>query len=136
MGEQVMGKELIGQNGMIISDSPVVVNPPSGKPVVAGKAFLTDLKGEKGDPGEVDPVAVTQFVENYLIANPPGIHFETFVQSTPETVWVITHSLPFQPAVTIIDSAGTRIETEIVYDSPTQIRSIASAAFAGRAELS
>jgi len=131
-----MSKELIGVNGVIISDSPVVVNPPSGTPVVAGKAFLTDLKGEKGDPGEVDPEAINQLVENYLEVNPPGVYTETHIQLTAEAVWVITHSLPFQPAVTIIDSAGTRIETEIVYDSPTQIRSIATAAFAGCAELS
>lgn len=131
-----MPKELIGENGVVISDSPVVVDAPSGTPVVAGKSFLTTLKGDKGDPGEVDPEAVTLLVENYLEENPPGLYTETFYQTNAAAIWVITHSLPFQPAVTIIDSAGTRIETEIVYDSPTQIRSIASAAFAGRAELS
>ncbi len=129
-----MSKELVGQVPPYSPPIPLPPEPQTG--VEPSKVFLTDLKGEKGDPGEVDPEAINQLVENYLDVNPPGVYTETHIQLTAEAVWVITHSLPFQPAVTIIDSAGTRIETEIVYDSPTQIRSIASAAFAGRAELS
>lgn len=129
-----MSKELVGQVPPYSPPIPLPPEPQTG--VEPSKVFLTDLKGEKGDPGEVDPEAINQLVENYLDVNPPGVYTETHNQLTAEAVWVITHSLPFQPAVTIIDSAGTRIETEIVYDSPTQIRSIASAPFAGRAELS
>lgn len=129
-----MSKELVGQ--VAPYTPPIPAPPPSTLGVEPTKVFLADIKGDKGDPGEVDPDAVAQIVENYLDENPVGVYTETFIQSSPASIWVITHSLPFQPAVTIIDSAGTRIETEIVYDSPTQIRSIASAAFAGRAELS
>ena len=129
-----MSKELVGQIQPFVPAVPPVLPEPEALPPT--KVFLADLKGEKGDTGVIDPAEVNGMVADYLTANPPGIHSETFLQSTPATVWVITHSMPFQPAVTIIDSAGTRIETEIVYDSPTQIRSISSAAFSGRAELS
>lgn len=129
-----MTKELVGHVSPYTPPVPVVPDPVPG--VVPSKVFLSDLKGEKGDAGVVDPEAVEQLVENYLDENPAGLYVETFIQSTPSSEWVITHSLPFQPAVTIIDSAGTRIETEIVYDGPTQIRSIASAGFSGTAYLS
>lgn len=129
-----MSKELVGQVSPYSPPIPLPPEPQTG--VEPSKVFLADLKGEKGDPGQVDPEAVEQMVDEYLTENPAGLYVETFVQSTPSNEWVINHSLPFAPAVTIIDSAGTRIETEIVYDSPTQIRSIASAGFSGTAYLS
>ena len=129
-----MSKELVGQATPIRPVVPPVLPEPTPQP--PSKVLLTSLKGDKGDPGVVDPVAVAEMVEDYLDENPIGVYTETWIQSTPANVWIITHSLPFQPAVTIIDSAGTRIMTEIVYDSPTQIRSITTAAFSGRAELS
>ena len=129
-----MSKELVGQ---VPPYSPPIPGPPEPQPgVEPTKVFLADLKGDKGDPGVVDSEEVEQLVEDYLEQYPVGLYVETFVQSTPSDEWVINHSLPFAPAVTIIDSAGTRIETEIVYDSPTQIRSIASAGFSGIAYLS
>lgn len=129
-----MSKELVGQVAPYIPPLPEPPDPQPGVPPT--KALLGTLKGDKGDPGVVDPDEVAQMVEDYLNDNPVGVYTETFIQSTPQAIWVITHSLPYQPSVTVIDSAGTRIETQVVYDSPTQIRSIASAAFAGRAELS
>ena len=129
-----MSKELVGQVQPFIPSLPPVLPEPEDVP--PSKAFLADLKGDKGDPGVVDPEAVNGMVADYLEANPPGVNAASFIQSTPATEWVIIHTLPFNPSVTIIDSAGTRIETEIVYDSPTQIRSISTAAFSGRAELS
>lgn len=129
-----MSKELVGQvSAYTQPDLPIL---PEESPLPPSKAFLADLKGEKGDPGVVDPDLINGMVNTYLQENPVGLYVETHVQTTPAAVWVITHSLPFQPAVSVIDSAGTRIETEILYDSPTQIRSIASAGFSGTAYLS
>lgn len=128
-----MSKELVGQiTPTDVGPLPPVPDPSAG----VSKAFLSDLKGKQGEPGVVDPVAVGNMVADYLEENPAGLYVQTHIQSEPAAVWVITHSLPFQPAVSVIDSAGTRIETEIVYDSPTQIRSIASAGFSGTAYLS
>lgn len=129
-----MSKELVGQATPVRPVLPPVLPEPTPQP--PSKVLLTSLKGEKGDPGVVDPAAVADLVEDYLEDNPPGVYTETWIQTTPSNEWVIVHSLPFQPAVTIIDSAGTRIMTEIIYDSPTQIRSKTTAAFSGRAELS
>lgn len=129
-----MSKELVGQ---VPPYSPPVPLPPEPQPgVEPTKVFLADLKGEKGDPGEVDPDTVNTMVEDYIEANPIGLYVATHVQSVPAAVWIIEHSLPFRPSVTVVDSAGTKIETEIVYDSPTQVRSIASAGFSGMAYLS
>lgn len=128
-----MSKELVGQ---INTGDTGPLPPLPDQTLPPGKTFLSTLKGDKGDPGEVDPDIVNEMVEDYIEANPIGLYVETHIQSTPAAVWVITHSLPFQPAVSVVDSAGTRIETEIVYDSPTQVRSIASAGFSGKAYLS
>lgn len=127
-------KELIGQVSPVIPEVPPILPPQTSE--IPSKRFLTDLKGEKGDPGVVDPLAVAELVEEYLDVNPAGLYVETFIQSAPSDVWIITHSLPFQPAVTIIDSAGSKVETEIQYLNNTQIRSTASAAFSGTAYLS
>lgn len=69
---------------------------------------------------------------------PPGSAASTFVhnQSTPEASWVISHDLPYLPNITIVDSAGSQIEGDVVYTSGTTVTVTLSAATAGKAFLS
>lgn len=58
-------------------------------------------------------------------------------QNVPEPVWVITHNLAVQAInVTVVDSAGTVVQGDVVYDSPNQITLTFSSAFSGKAYLS
>lgn len=59
-----------------------------------------------------------------------------FTQGTPSAVWEIEHPLSFRPSVTIVDSAGTEILTEITHISPTLVLSTSAGAFSGSAYLS
>jgi hypothetical protein len=69
---------------------------------------------------------------------PSGSEAQTFVhnQATPTSVWAITHSLPYPPNITIVDSAGSQIEGDIVYTSGTVVTVTLSAATSGKAFLS
>lgn len=60
-----------------------------------------------------------------------------YTQTTPATTWTIDHPLPFQPAVTVIDSAGTEQYVDVSYppNSPGRVVVSASAPFAGKALL-
>lgn len=60
----------------------------------------------------------------------------THVQSTPASVWSITHPLTFLPNVTIVDSADDVVEGDVSYDSSTLITCTFNGAFSGKAYLS
>ena len=60
----------------------------------------------------------------------------THTQATASAVWEIVHPLPFVPNVTITDSAGTAVLTEITYPAPNIVRSTSAGAFSGIARLS
>lgn len=59
-----------------------------------------------------------------------------FIQATAATVWDITHTIPYRPAVTVVDSAGEIIVPDIQFISDVQIRLVFSAEVAGEAYLS
>jgi hypothetical protein len=61
---------------------------------------------------------------------------EVWVQGPALAVWVVTHSLGYYPAVTVIDGAGDQIEGVISYDSLYQITLTFTAPFSGTAYLS
>lgn len=58
-----------------------------------------------------------------------------FHQATPAAAWVIDHNLNKYPAVTVVDSAGTRGLCSISYQSPDSLTLTFSGAFAGDAYL-
>ena len=61
-------------------------------------------------------------------------HF-TYIKSTPDKVWEITHDLDKYPSVTIVDSAGSVLRGVIPYTSKSAVRVTVSAAFSGKAYL-
>lgn len=59
----------------------------------------------------------------------------TYIKSTPDKVWEITHNLDKYPSVTIVDSAGSVVMGDITYTSKRAIKITFSAAFSGKAYL-
>lgn len=59
----------------------------------------------------------------------------TYIKSTPDKVWEITHNLDKYPSVTIVDSAGSVVMGDITYTSKSAIKITFSAAFSGKAYL-
>lgn len=58
-----------------------------------------------------------------------------FTQNTPVASWTITHNLGHYPAVTVVDSAGSVVIGDIIYNSNNQVTVNFSAGFAGAAYL-
>lgn len=61
---------------------------------------------------------------------------DTFIQNLPASQWTITHSLAYRPNVSIVDSGGTRIFSELQYVDATTILATFTAPFSGVAYLS
>ena len=61
--------------------------------------------------------------------------FHVHHQATPAAVWTILHGLPYNPNITVIDSAGDVVEGDIDY-SLGMVTLTHSGAFAGIAYLS
>ena len=61
-------------------------------------------------------------------------HF-TYIKSTPDSIWDITHDLDKYPSVTVVDSAGSVVMGDITYTSKSAIKITFSAAFSGKAYL-
>ena len=59
----------------------------------------------------------------------------TYIKSTPDSVWEITHDLDKYPSVTVVDSAGSVVMGDITYTSKSAIKITFSAAFSGKAYL-
>lgn len=61
-------------------------------------------------------------------------HF-TYIKSTPDKIWEITHNLDKYPSVTVVDSAGSVVMGDITYTSKSSLTVTFSAAFSGKAYL-
>lgn len=59
----------------------------------------------------------------------------TYIKSTPDSVWEITHDLDKYPSVTVVDSAGSVVMGDITYTSKSALKVTFSAAFSGKAYL-
>lgn len=80
-----------------------------------------------------------QFIENepigatFTIApNIQDLNYTHF-QDVPNDTWVVTHNLGKYPSVTIIDSAGDLVQTDIIYLDENTIKLEFNGAFAGKA---
>lgn len=103
-------------------DNALVVVVPS--PVAEGQVL--GVSGPPGPPGPAGP------------PGPPGDPGEVsamYAQPLPAAEWIVNHSLPFLPSVTVVDSAGTVVEGGVEYISPSSIRLTFSGAFSGVAYL-
>lgn len=106
-------------------DSEVVVAPVDTDVTCASETvvIVTGGKGEKGDPGEPGEPG-------------SGSTAYTHEQITPAALWTITHGLGFYPNVTVVDSAGSGVEGEVVYLDMNSLTVTFTSAFGGFAYLS
>jgi hypothetical protein len=105
-------------------DSTVVVAESVSTPVeVAASSGPPGDKGDQGDPG---------------IQGPPGLSGGSYAhdQSTASAIWSITHNLGYKPNVSIVDSAGSQVEGDVVYLDLNSLEVHFAFAFGGWAYLS
>ncbi len=93
-----------------------------------------DFYGPKTEAGWPDTpffTALSSATIDAAVLNDRHIHTQGAVSST----WNITHALGGRPSVTIVDSAGTVVVGDVVYNSNTSVTVSFSAPFSGFAYL-
>jgi len=89
-----------------------------------------DFYGPKTETGWPDTpffTALSSATIDAAVLNDRKIH----TQSSASSTWNITHELGGRPSVTIVDSAGTVVVGDVVYNSNTSITVSFSAPFSG-----
>lgn len=93
-----------------------------------------DFYGPKTEAGWPDTpffTALSSITVDAAVLNDRHIH----TQSSASSTWNITHALGGRPSVTIVDSAGTVVVGNVVYNSNTSITVSFTAPFSGFAYL-
>lgn len=97
--------------------------------------------GPKGDTGETGPrgeqgIQGIQGVQG--IQGPKGDTGGTYQhnQTSSSNLWIIEHNLGFNPNVSVVDSAGSVVETDVWYNNINSLEVRLSAAMSGKAYLS
>lgn len=93
-----------------------------------------DFYGPKNAGGWPDTpffTALTSITVDEAVLNDRHVHEQASASST----WSITHALGGRPSVTVVDTGGTVVIGEVVYNSDTSITINFSAAFSGFAYL-
>lgn len=78
------------------------------------------------------PTPTTSIAVKGYVSAKADAHY-THTQSTPESVWEVTHSLNKKPSVTVVDSADTVVIGEVEYLSSNAVRLTFVGAFSGKA---
>lgn len=103
-----------------------------------GDIYIDTLTGDFYGPKTVEGwpdapffTALTVDTVDVAVLNDRHIH----TQSNASATWSINHALGGKPSVTIVDSADTVVNGEILYNSNTSITCIFSSPFSGFAYL-
>lgn len=114
---------------------------PSGASGPSGPAGSTGPAGASGPTGVQGPSAydvwlaagntgtVNDFVASF------GANYFRYIQPSASAFWDIVHTLNRYVAVSVVDSAGTLVEGDISYVSPSEVTISFSSPFAGEAYL-
>lgn len=88
--------------------------------------------GPPGPIGETGPASTIPGPQG-----PPGPGATTYIhnQVTLAATWVITHNLGWFPAVSVVDTGGSEIQPNVIYNSDDQITLQFGAATSGKAYL-
>ena len=102
-----------------------------------GKSDTTHTHSEEDitDLDKYTQAEIQGIVEDIGRAITPQLMTYTHTQSVASDEWIITHNLEKYPSVTIVDSAGSEVETDIEYVNSNTIKSISNGAFGGKAYL-
>lgn len=65
----------------------------------------------------------------------PKVERYVHVQNEASDIWIVDHQMGRYPSVTVVDSAGTMVFGEVVYDNENQVTITFTAAFSGKAYL-
>lgn len=130
-------------------DELVIVDPSTGIPDPGSsmaEAFLAQIEAVREDMiadaelTDGDLIFTRYSGEQINLGNVSsgglGSLRHTHDQGVANTTWTITHALPYYPNVTVVDSAGTKVEGDIQYVNSTTIQLTFSGAFSGKAYLS
>jgi hypothetical protein len=105
------------ESSYVALESSQNITPDTGEP-------YWDLLAAGGGLTEAEADTLYRSIDSYI-----------WTQGVAATTWTINHNLGTYPAVVILDSTGTVIETTIQYVNANTLLSISSYAFSGEAIL-
>lgn len=135
------------ENQVIISD--VGIQGARGTGILSGNGAPSNSLGINGD-FYLD-IAVVGGRPKYHLYGPkandvwPSTYVDLFTlpesvythtQNTPSSAWEVDHNLGFFPNVTVVNSAETQVEGNVIYNNINRVTIEFSTAFAGKAYLS
>ncbi len=105
---------------------------------VLEETYIVEIADPAG--GESYAIQVTDEVVRVIdigVQGPPGSAPPTYVhtQSVPSDTWTIEHGLGTYPSVSVVDSAGNTIISDVRYDTTSRLVVTFSASFSGKAYL-
>ncbi len=116
----------------------------SGATGPSGPSGATGARGETGPAGPSGAEGPSAY-EAWVAAGNAGTieefvasfgqNYYRHIQGTPAVLWHVSHTLNRYVAVTVVDSAGSMVEGDVTYLSPSQLTIEFSAPFAGEAFL-
>lgn len=136
-----------GDPGPIGPPGPAGPSGPAGQAGRAGQTGASGVVGASGATGAQGQSAfeawlalgnvgtISDFIASLGGSGTVTAQYFRWVQGTPEQAWHVTHTLNRPVSVDVIDSAGTVVEGDVTYLSPTQLTISFSAPFAGEAYL-
>lgn len=115
---------------------------PAGSTILTGSGAPSNSLGRDGDL-YIDSATGAYYgpKSNLLWPSTPFfspstlVQREVFSQPIASSSWSITHALGGRPSVTVVDSSGTVVIGEVVYNSDTSVTVLFSAPFSGYAYL-
>lgn len=107
--------------GVIETGSSITVQVQNG---IKGKSAYESWLDQGNIGSEQDFIAALLVNTNF-----------TFTQVNPETEWTIVHNLNKYPSVAVVDSGGSVVYGNVVYNSVNQITLSFNAGFSGKAYL-
>lgn len=125
MADEIILQPVVFDVTVTRETNEVVINAP-------GPMGPQGIQGPTGDTGATGPTGPTG------PQGPKGDSggFYVHTQGVPSATWTITHNLGYNPAISIVDSAGNVVEGSYEYNSTNQMTATFSGSFSGTAYLS
>ena len=138
----------VTENKVIVSDTGL--QGPRGTSLLNGSGapentlgingdFYLDIAFEDGKPKyhlygpKSNNVWPETYVDLFTLPESVYVHNQT---NNPSDIWVIDHNLSFHPNVTVVDTGGTQVEGNVIYNNINRVTIEFSRVFAGKAYLS